>query len=136
MLQLIISALETKITLTDKFPDIFDCKWLQLRHKLLQNKSTKVICLALKLFQKTCILHEFNRQSIMNDQEFFDELKLLIKRDENEIVRETCTMLRYLILDDDIRVEFGKAHEHARTISSEILEDLTKLLTSKFIVSF
>lgn len=67
----------------------------------------------------------------MNDQEFFEELKLLIKRDENDIVRETCTMLRYLILDDDIRVEFGKAHEHARTISSEILEDLTKLLTSK-----
>ena len=39
-------------------------------------------------------------------------------------------MFRYLILDDDIRVEFGKAHEHARTIAAEVLVDITTLLTS------
>lgn len=39
-------------------------------------------------------------------------------------------MFRYLILDDDIRVEFGKAHEHARTIAAEVLVEITTLLTS------
>lgn len=40
-------------------------------------------------------------------------------------------LFRYLILDDDIRVEFGKAHDHARTIASTVLADLTGLLESK-----
>lgn len=126
--EILKAALEAKISLTDKYPDIFDTKWLTLRKNLLHHESVDIICLCLKLFQKTCVLHEFNRQSIMNDEEFFEELKNLSARNENEIIREVCTLLRYLILDDDVRVEFGKAHEHARTISSEMLEDLTNLL--------
>lgn len=34
-------------------------------------------------------------------------------------------------MDDDIRVEFGKAHEHARIIASEVIVGLTKLLPGK-----
>lgn len=34
-----------------------------------------------------------------------------------------------MILDDDIRVEFSKAHEHARTIAAEVLTEITELLT-------
>lgn len=37
-------------------------------------------------------------------------------------------MFRHLILDDDVRIEFSKAHEHARTIAAEVLIDLTQLL--------
>lgn len=43
-------------------------------------------------------------------------------------LKEICTLFRYLILDDDIRIEFGKAHDHARLIASECLEDITMLL--------
>lgn len=47
-----------------------------------------------------------------------------------------CTVFRYLILDDDIRVEFGKAHEHARSIAAEVLVEITTLLTSKTSMHF
>jgi hypothetical protein len=39
------------------------------------------------------------------------------------------TNVHILFFSDDIRVEFGKAHEHARLIGQETLPDLTKLLT-------
>lgn len=37
-------------------------------------------------------------------------------------------MFRHLVLDDDVRIEFSKAHEHARTIAAECLIQLTQLL--------
>lgn len=45
---------------------------------------------------------------------------------------ETCSVFRHLILDDDVRVEFSKAHEHARTIASDVLVELTELLPGSF----
>lgn len=41
---------------------------------------------------------------------------------------ETCSLFRHLILDDDVRIEFSKAHEHARTIAADVLIELTRLL--------
>lgn len=38
-------------------------------------------------------------------------------------------MFRHLILDDDIRIEFSKAHDHARAIAADVLAELTELLT-------
>jgi armadillo repeat-containing protein 6 len=51
-----------------------------------------------------------NRQMIMNEEQFVKCLKqLLIERnDERIIVKNVDACFRYLILDDDIRVEFGK----------------------------
>lgn len=45
-------------------------------------------------------------------------------------------MFRYLILDDDIRIEFGKAHDHARIIAAEVLVEITTLLTSMSVYTF
>lgn len=39
-----------------------------------------------------------------------------------------CCVFRNLVLDDDLRSEFSKAHEHARLIAKDVLVDLTKLL--------
>lgn len=44
------------------------------------------------------------------------------------MLKETCALLRHLILDDDVRIEFSKAHEHARTIAADVLVELTQLL--------
>lgn len=46
----------------------------------------------------------------------------------SQVLKETCAVFRSLILDDDVRVEFSKAHEHARAIAVEVLITLTKLL--------
>ena len=72
-----------------------------------------------------------NRQLIINEDLLVKHMKPLLNRDEPEIVRAICTCFRYLILDDDIRVEFGKAHDHARLIATECLGELTQLM-SKF----
>lgn len=40
--------------------------------------------------------------------------------------------MRHLILDDDVRVEFSKAHDHARAIAVEVLAELTELLPGLF----
>jgi len=66
----------------------------------------------------------------MNEDILVKHLKPLLSRAEPEIVKNTCICFRFLILDDDIRVEYGKAHDHARMIGNECLAELTKLLTT------
>jgi hypothetical protein len=44
-----------------------------------------------------------------------------------DVVVETAKLIRTLILDDDVRVPFGKAHEHAKLIVTEGLA-IQKLL--------
>lgn len=91
-------------------------------------KDPHITCDILKWIQKACLLHELNRQLIINEEILVKHLKPLLLSDEPDIVKNVCTCFRYLILDDDIRVEFGKAHEHARMIASECLVDLTQLM--------
>lgn len=45
-----------------------------------------------------------------------------------QVLKETCSLFRHLILDDDVRIEFSKAHEHARIIAADALIELTHLL--------
>lgn len=85
---------------------------------------------AMKCLQKACVLHEINRQNIMNAN-IVKQLKPFLQRDEPDVVKELCIVLRSLILDDDIRVEFGKAHEHARMLAADFLVELANLLKSK-----
>lgn len=65
----------------------------------------------------------------MNEEIIVKHLKALLTRNETEIIKNVCVCFRYLILDDDIRVEFGKAHEHARMIAHACLVELTQLMT-------
>jgi hypothetical protein len=44
---------------------------------------------------------------------------LTVHKNEPLIVIEACGLLRSLTYDDDIRVPFGKAHEHAKMIVTE-----------------
>lgn len=48
------------------------------------------------------------------------------------ILKDILVLLRALTLDDDVRVEYGKAHEHARIIATETLMILMKLLHSMY----
>lgn len=91
-------------------------------------KDPHIVCDILKWIQKACLLHELNRQLIINEEILIKHLKPLLSSDETDIVKNVCTCIRFLILDDDIRVEFGKAHEHARMIANECLIDLTQLM--------
>ncbi|XP_038121266.1 armadillo repeat-containing protein 6 homolog [Culex quinquefasciatus] len=114
----------------NKQPDVFSSKSLEVALRLLQSESgdDAVTCDLLRWLQKACILHEMNRQTIMDDGRVVKQFKRLIENNDSEVVKHACALFRFLILDDDIRVEFGKAHEHARTLANEMLPDITKLL--------
>lgn len=87
----------------------------------------------LRWIRECCIKHELNRQNIFNAK-IFDRLKKILTRDNASAteVREACSVLRALVLDDDIRHEYGKAHEHATVIARGALDVLTGLLSSKY----
>lgn len=103
------------------------------RCSLLQIETDKALVSdLLRWLQKACILHETNRQMIMGDGSIVKQFKTLIGHEEAEVVKNVCALFRFLILDDDIRVEFGKAHDHARTLAAETLTDVTKLLFSMY----
>lgn len=138
-------------SLTNKNPDVFNEKSMSIVTRLVKileeietsgliklvycrlldsQKNQNIICDTLKWIQKACLLHERNRQLIMNENILTNHLKPLLSRSEPEIIRNVCTTFRCLILDDDIRVEFGKAHDHARMIAQECLTELTQLMTT------
>ncbi|XP_058067338.1 armadillo repeat-containing protein 6 homolog [Anopheles bellator] len=125
-----LKLLHTANAIINKQPDVFDLNSLAAALKGLQRETDEpTVCELLKWLQKACILHEMNRQTIMENNLTVATLKTFLSRPEPAIIRNVCCLFRYLILDDDIRVEFGKAHEHARALAGETLADITQLLT-------
>lgn len=77
------------------------------------------------------IMKSFFRQKIYNAN-ILDVIKNnLQERTPLDLIRSTLALFRALVLDDDVRVEFGKAHEHARLIASEVLCSIMFLMSSK-----
>lgn len=127
--EILIASLQSFNALLNKQPDLFDAESLSLVIKLLQKfqDNFQILSLTMQWLAKACIMHENNRQNIMG-AEIMTYLKPLVGIKDDVIMKDLCACFRYLILDDDIRVEFGKAHDHARTIASFVLVDLTTLL--------
>lgn len=119
--------------LINKQPDIFDPETLVVLMKALETRASNaaVLCLVLNVVSRACIMHEINRQNIMN-AEIMRFLRPLVVNDCGEVVRRLCVVFRHLILDDDVRVEFGKAHDHAKAIATDVLADLTGLMGSEY----
>ncbi|KAI8124718.1 putative armadillo repeat-containing protein 6 [Lucilia cuprina] len=124
------ATLKTLNSLYNKQPDIFDATALALAKRLLDTyvDNDQVICLSLQWLQKCCVMHEMNRQNIIKAN-IIEHLKPFVSKDKSsKVLRDALTLCRYLVLDDDIRVEFGCAHEHARQLAAEFIVDLTNLL--------
>uniref|UniRef100_W8B578 Armadillo repeat-containing protein 6 n=1 Tax=Ceratitis capitata TaxID=7213 RepID=W8B578_CERCA len=122
------ACLKAANSFTNKQPDIFDAEALAVILKLLPIENENIVILALQWLQKASIMHEINRQHIVNAGVVKKLKPFVSKQSSLKLIREVLAVLRYLVLDDDIRVEFGCAHEHARRIASEYIVDLTKLL--------
>ncbi|KAJ0171700.1 hypothetical protein K1T71_012463 [Dendrolimus kikuchii] len=127
--KLITSVLEALTALMDMQPDLLDHKGVDLIKSILDNVEDDVILIAtLKWAAACCVKHEMNRQRLFA-KNISDNLKSLLKVAGNEkLLSETLQVIRKLTLDDDIRVEFGKAHEHARELGAQMLEPLVNLL--------
>ena len=111
-------------------PDVLDARGTLFFVELLRSDkiSAEAVVGCVMLIRLTCVKHETNRQAYVSA----DLVPVLIKvlethKDNASIVKEVCFALRVLTFDDDIRVPFGKAHEHAKMIVTEA-DALSKIL--------
>nr|XP_026492022.1 armadillo repeat-containing protein 6 homolog [Vanessa tameamea] len=125
----IIKVLKCLTVLMDMQPDLLDDKGMEIMKSILDTVDNENILIATLQWISTCCLrHEMNRQGIFA-KNITANLKELLKKSENKkLLSETLLVIRRLTLDDDIRVEFGKAHEHARDLGVNLVETLDDLL--------
>lgn len=129
--EIVKACLKTVTSLMTKQPDLLDERGIQLMISYLDKKGDQEIeRLLLKWIKECCILHEMNRQKIF-DAGILERLKLHLDEEASApLLRDVLGILRALVLDDDVRVEFGRAHEHAKAIASDTLVAITALLSS------
>ena len=72
-----------------------------------------------------CVRHETNRQNLVSNG-LLSHLDPLVERHPVQV----CRLWQSLVQDDDVRVPFGKAHDHARAIVEEhgALKKLTETI--------
>lgn len=69
----------------NKQPDVFDPETLLIVMKILENQTdVPVRCSALRLLAKACVMHEINRQNIVN-ADIIKYLKPLLADESSEV---------------------------------------------------
>ncbi|CAH0715057.1 unnamed protein product, partial [Brenthis ino] len=126
---IIIKVLNSLAALMDVQPDLLDIKGVELTKSILESiENDEILIATLQWISVCCLKHEMNRQKLFA-KNISDNLKVLLEKKENaKLLSETLQAIRRFTLDDDIRMEFGKAHEHARELGTNLLEQLTGLL--------
>ncbi|CAH2098453.1 unnamed protein product [Euphydryas editha] len=126
---LITTILKSLTALMEMQPDLLDNKGMDIIKNILDSVENEDILEAtLQWISVCCLKHEMNRQGLFA-KNMTNNLKELLKKKENKkLLSETLQVIRRLTLDDDIRVEFGKAHEHARELGINLLDTLSELL--------
>lgn len=125
----ITKVLECLVALMDMQPDLLDAKGVDLIKNILDNiENEDIIIATLKWTTTCCVKHEMNRQKLFA-KNIGENLNLLLKVAGNEkLLSECLQVIRKMTLDDDVRVEFGKAHDHAKELGAQMLVPLTNLL--------
>ncbi|XP_076152120.1 armadillo repeat-containing protein 6 isoform X1 [Alosa pseudoharengus] len=116
------SALSALSSLTDGQPDLLDEQGRNFLVKALDEhkEDPNLTCLGVRTVRHCCLKHEQNRQDLVKAG-VLARLTGAITRHVGraEVVREACAALRMMMFDDDVRVPFGHAHEHAKMIVLE-----------------
>ncbi|CAH0550317.1 unnamed protein product [Brassicogethes aeneus] len=121
-------VLKALTSLMTKNPDLLDIEGVKTIISFLKKNEESIIKrLTLKWAKQCCVMQEKNRQCFM-ENDIVAHIKELLETSESEIQKEVMSLMRALVLDDDVRVEFGNAHEAARIIASETLCSLTALM--------
>ncbi|XP_042353457.1 armadillo repeat-containing protein 6, partial [Plectropomus leopardus] len=116
------TSLSALAALTDGQPDLLDADGQQFLLNVLKKHEadSSVTRVAICTVRHCCLKHEQNRQDLVKG----GVLPLLtgaIKQHSGcaELVKEASAALRVMTFDDDVRVTFGHAHEHAKMIVLE-----------------
>ncbi|KAM6990429.1 armadillo repeat-containing protein 6 [Tautogolabrus adspersus] len=117
-----LTALSALAALTDGQPDMLDAEGQQLLLDVLKKyqADASVTFVAIRTVRHCCLKHEQNRQDLVKG----NILPLLTDVATQhsgcaELIKEVCAALRVMTFDDDVRVTFGHAHEHAKMIVLE-----------------
>ncbi|KAK2895375.1 armadillo repeat-containing protein 6 isoform X1 [Channa argus] len=118
----LLSSLCALTALTDGQPDLLDADGQQFLLDVLKKYKTDptVTRVAICAVRHCCLKHEQNRQDLVKR----GVLPLLIgaitqQSGSAELVKDVSAALRVMTYDDDVRVAFGQAHEHAKIIVLE-----------------
>jgi len=106
-------ALRTIAVVMDTNPDHLEKQGISLLGECLEEEQLKLEALDWMLI--CCVRHEENRQNIVNSG-ILKSTHTLAKSGGREELLRVNRVWCALVQDDDIRVPFGKAHDHARDI--------------------
>lgn len=121
------AALEALVALQDGQPDLFRAEHAATLLPLLETQPAGALAWAAAVTLK----HEANRQALVEA----GLLRLLAARlsdpaTQPALLPALCLLVRQMTMDDDVRVPYGKAHEHACELVTEhgALDSLLQLL--------
>lgn len=118
-LLLMLSALAA---LTDGQPDLLDAEGQQFILDVLKKyqADSSVTRVAICAMRHCCLKHEQNRQDLVKGGILPLLTGAVIQHSGcAELIKEASAALRVMTFDDDVRVTFGHAHEHAKMIVLE-----------------
>ena len=119
MPDVLLQVVDLLCALCDGQPDVLDDRGMDLFLDTLGEHADNAALVArtVRLICLTCVMHEKNRQNYVKNELILKLITALeTHRHDTEVVKEVCRALRVLTLDDDIRVPFGNAHQHAVAI--------------------
>ncbi|XP_010009648.1 PREDICTED: armadillo repeat-containing protein 6 isoform X1 [Nestor notabilis] len=119
---LMLEAFYSLSALLDGQPDLLDSTGQDLLLQTLQEyrEDADMVLAGVRCVRHACLKHEQNRQDFVKG----GILPLLTgaivqHRHSADVVRAAASALRIMTFDDDIRVPFGHAHDHAKMIVLE-----------------
>jgi len=123
-----LEALKCLANVMDTNPDHLETQGISLIASCLQVDDLSLA--ALDWLLVCCVRHEENRQNIVGSDILQQMYNVTLQGNRDHYVRVSRVWMA-LVQDDDIRVPFGKAHDHAREIvqTYKALKVLTQSLT-------
>lgn len=118
----LLTSLSALAALTDGQPDLLDAEGQQFLLDVLKKyqADSSVLRAAIHVLRLCCLKHEQNRQDLVRGG-VLRQLTGAIAQHSGcaELVNEASIALRVMTFDDDVRVSFGHAHDHAKIIVLE-----------------
>lgn len=118
----VLAALLALSALTDGQPDLLDADGQQFLLSVMKKYqgNSSLMCAAICTVRHCCLKHEQNRQDLVKGG-ILPLVTGAITQHSGcaDLVKEASAALRVMTFDDDVRVTFGHAHEHAKIIVLE-----------------
>ncbi|NXB98852.1 ARMC6 protein, partial [Orthonyx spaldingii] len=120
--ELLLQALSALAALLDGQPDLLDGAGQELLLRALRERreDAELALAGIRCVRHACLKHEHNRQDFVKGGILPLLTGAIVQHgDSADVVRTAASALRVMTFDDDIRVPFGHAHDHAKMIVLE-----------------